>query len=430
MIVSIVFLANAIGVFFGLVLLAQPQPAQPQALPAHNQVTPTTGVPDLQAVREEAERLKIQFEYWEKRATQMQILVGLILAINSLYAVALAAGAYFNLKPLLESARRELDDLRRYVEKAPKDTEDRIKEAEKKVTALIKDARTDLEEFRSEIRADLPTLQNMDKALRNILAEIRRRLPTDKNWRDPAYYSSVPVAEREQIRYAELTVAGFKFFDLGKISSFQTIVSEIYRGLGEFYGSNFASTKAKVSSDTSDGSLFERAFLYFEEAYGIQPDNAAAYKDVGVLYTVAGEDPQRRNLARQSFEHCLQIDPTEPGASFGLGWLEYKDEHWEKAIRHFSTLIQKTDWRAAERKKLQPDAYLNRACCRARSLDSASGDTEYDQIVSDCNEGLKLARDLGELDGFSRRLNTELNTTGDLGAFATRFPEKVRELRA
>jgi len=56
----------------------------------------------------------------------MQILVGLILAINSLYAIALAAGASLNLKPLLESARRELDDLRRFVEKAPKDTEDRI----------------------------------------------------------------------------------------------------------------------------------------------------------------------------------------------------------------------------------------------------------------------------------------------------------------
>jgi len=311
------------------------------------------------------------------------------------------------------------------VEKAPKDTEDRIKEAERKVAALIVDARTDLVEFRSEIRSDLPTLQNMDKALRNILAEIRRHLPTDKDWRNPAYYSSLSTAEREQIRYAELTVAGFKFFELGRVSSFRSVVSEIYRGLGQFYGSYFATTKA--SPGAREDSLFERAILYFEEACEVQPDNAAAFKDVGVLHTVVGEDSRRLELARRAFERSLQINLSEPGASFGLGWLEYRDAHWERAIELFSALIEKKDWTAADRKKYLPDSYLNRACCRARSLTASSSGTEFDPIFSDCKEGLKVALDLGELAGFRPHLEKELETTGDL---ALQFPDRVRELLA
>ena len=104
---------------------------------------------------------------------------------------------------------------------------------------MTREARQDLARFRGEIRVDLPTLQNMDKALRTILFELRQRLVTGEDWRNPSCYSSLALAEREAIRSAELTVAGFKFFELGKIDSCRPLVAEIRRGLGQFYASRF-----------------------------------------------------------------------------------------------------------------------------------------------------------------------------------------------
>jgi hypothetical protein len=126
----------------------------------------------------------------------------------------------------------------------------------------------------------------------------------------------------------------------------------------------------------------------------------------------------------------LQINPSEPGASFGLGWVEFKDGNWEQAIKHFSALIDKTDWNAADRKKFLPHSYLNRACCKARSLNDTSGDAEYEPIFSDCKEAINVALELGELDELRLDFNEELHTTGDLGVLALRFPSRVGELRA
>lgn len=402
---AIVLLSNLSGILFGVVLLAQPKPALPAPAPDPAAVA-AAATAALHAVKEEAEKLKIQFDYWEKRATQVQFLVGLMLAINSLYAFALAAGTYVNLKSVLESARREVDDLRTFASKA----------------------RTDLEEFRSEIRSDLPTLQNMDKALRNILAELRRLLPTDRDWAQAAYYASLSLAEREQIRYAELTVAGFQFFELGRVASFRSLVAEIYRGLGQFYGSYYLQTRAAVGGP--DQAIYERSLLYFEEARTAQPDKAQALKDMGVLYTRMGAGAPWSELARQAFEQSLQIDSAEPGALFGLGWLEYLDQNWTVAIRSYSAIIAKKEWTEADRRKYLPDSYLNRACCRARSLAPDAVVPALDTLIADCEASLKIAKEVEELAAFRPRLKREFETGGDLAVVGQKAPDRVKKLLA
>jgi tetratricopeptide (TPR) repeat protein len=406
-----VIVANGLVFLLGLAALAQNSPApQPAVTAAPSGQQIADSAKELAVVSAQAEKLKIQFDYWDKHASEIQYLVGLILGINAIYAIALAVGAQSNLKSMLESARRELDGLKESV----KNTPDKIDE-------LLTEARTDLTDFRMEIRSDLPTLQNMDKALRNILSDIRRHLPVDQDWAESKYYSDLPLPEREQIRYAELTVAGFRFFQLGAVPSFQSVVSAIYRGLGHFYGSYYAYS----ITTTRDESLLARALLYFDEACAADAGSAVAFKDVGVLYTRLSTDPRRLILARQAFERSLQLNAIEPGALFGISWLEYEDGQWAAAISHLDTLIQNEGKLSpADRKKYLPDAYLNRACTRARSTTGKPLDANA--LLEDCDRGLKAAKEMN-VDGFPSRLKKEL-ATGDLEAFRLQHPDKVKQL--
>ena len=223
-------------------------------------------------------------------------------------------------------------------------------------------------------------------------------------------------------------MAGFRFFELGKVATLRDLVAEIYRGLGQFHGSGFASARKANSTELT---LFERALLYFEEARTIHPECAAAFKEIGALHTVAGEGPPQRELARRAFERSLQLDPAEPGAIFGIGWIEYMDEKWDLAIDQYTKLIVRKEWREEDRRKYLPDSYLNRACVRARTLNAADELEAFDPILADCKKGLEVARELSQAQAqaFRERLENEINS-GDLSPLQMRVPVKVSQLLA
>jgi tetratricopeptide (TPR) repeat protein len=69
-----------------------------------------------------------------------------------------------------------------------------------------------------------------------------------------------------------------------------------------------------------------------------------------------------RTQAESSFLESLRLNPAEPGALFGLGWLYYRRREFPHAIARYTAIIDATPTLIpADRKKYLADAYQKRA---------------------------------------------------------------------
>ena len=113
----------------------------------------------------------------------------------------------------------------------------------------------------------------------------------------------------------------------------------------------------------------------FRQILMIQPNSAAAYVLIGEALDGLGKTPE----AIAEFQQAAQVSPHEPNVHFGLGFLYWKSQDYEKAKAEFQAEL------ANDGDNAQAWAYL--------------GDTEMklgnrEQAASDLNKAIQLRSDI------------------------------------
>lgn len=380
-------------------------PPQEAAAPSTPSAAPNTA-PAMEALQKLAADvnvkyadLKAQVDYNAKSAENMGKLLAFLTFATSLFVILLGANSYFGFREILKSADADLARAHARVESLPKDIED----------------------MKAEIYAAYPMLQNVDRSLKELVATLHDVLPGDVNWREDL---KLTEASRQRALNAELTVAALEVFQLGSLERYSRRVSEIYRGLAQFY----ANQAVQVASPAPVGRhapKIQRALLYIAKACRMDGTNAAASRDFGAFHAVRGDFAG----AKEKYQESLDIDREEPGALFGLAYIEAVSTPPElaDAIARMTVLIQKSKWEPGQKKKYLAEAYTNRACYQARlapALAAADQDASYAAAIRDLEEGYPVAKEHDILPFWQRGVERE-KSKGDLVELNRRFGTRI-----
>jgi hypothetical protein len=389
------------------------QPKAAQSPPVRVAPGPASSAPspaDMETLRKLAAEvdlksadLKAQLDYNARNAENLGRLLAFLTFATSLFVIALGANSYFGFRQILQSAKDDLNLAHKGVEDMPK-----------KIDAM-----------KAEIYAAYPLLQNVDAALRELVTTLRDVLPVDVNWREDVRLTE---ADRQRGLNAELTVAGLEVFQLGRFERYRRSASEIYQGLALFYGNQAVRRTTPGGAVDGDAPEIQRALLYIDKACRTDERNAAAFRDFGALHAVRQDFAN----AKRGYEASLAIDPEEPGALFGVAYIQASAANPElsEAIERMNALIQKGRWEPGQKKKYLAEAYTNRACYHARlaiTLAPADRDAHNLEAMSDLEEGCRAAREHHVLPGWQRRVENE-RTAGDLAPLDVAFKARIDAL--
>lgn len=90
--------------------------------------------------------------------------------------------------------------------------------------------------------------------------------------------------------------------------------------------------------DTPDS--YRLAAQYFERAIQKDPQMAAAYAQLGTVYTLLGDSPEVVSRALQTIEKALTLNDELPEAHIAMGLMrEIQRYEWSEAAEHFQTAI-------------------------------------------------------------------------------------------
>lgn len=420
------------GIGYGVGVLSTPVPVVTVPSPPN----PTALPPELEL---RYQLLKNQLDNAAENSKQLDRLLTLLVALTSLYALALGLNSFFGLKQILESGKEDLSRLREFLVQSRTETEKKLREVDDRVGATITNAHSQLAEFRTELREKYPELANLHASLRDLLSGIRLIFRAGQNW--TTQYGELACEQRERFRVAEMRVSGLEVFQPGEVVSFRDDMRRVYQGLARFYSSKYQEEK-----DRSD---WERASLYFQAAVQLDPTKPTAelMKDVGVHLTqievtlddrvaVRGKPltPQEkrevgmlRSRAEQSFSESLSHNPLEPGALFGLGWVHQKNENYQAAIAQYAVLTGLTAWSVGERQKYLEDAFVNEAECYSLLASSDPADNNYTTAMTQLAESKKIAAEFNRLAEWKKKIEQERT---DLGKLKTARAKEFADLLA
>ena len=302
-----------------------------------------------------------RLSYAEKDVSQMHDILALTMILSAFFGVAVGFNAYLNLK----QAQEDLNTIHTTVDSAQQTAKD--------------------------IAQKFPSIEKMDTALEKLVEEVGRgsdfRIKVD--WIN-GYYgtTALPDQEAQSILLSEMTIAGFRFFDL---SRYEVKVTEIYHGLAVFYGSRY-NHRRKVAHDPED---YQRALRYFEMVIERDPLNIRAKKDRAVLLSL-----HDTRAAIDAFKALLSYGDEFPGIPMNLGiaYLDRSVQHYVEGADVFSDLIARKQWKGGEKQKQNylPFAYFNRAAARCRIAESQSGalrDATLTHAVEDVKLAFEIAAD-------------------------------------
>jgi tetratricopeptide (TPR) repeat protein len=394
-------------------------------------IAATTSMTDSAAA---ATLLKQELDIYEKHASSLQQMISILLGLSSLYAAVLGIGAYMGTRKVLEEGEKYVTDLEKLktgsqsrldtmvtdsqgrldgmVDKAYR----RLSEIEREAVGRLQhiDSRADEQaaRFIRNIRNEYPMFGYMDSAIGRIMTDLMRVLPDI----DPAarHYQNLSENERQQILFYEKTVASFGFFDLRGVDR---QASQIYRGLGNFYGSKFSDDQK--SSAIIDSNDLSRAKFYLDQAIQTWTDNVGAWNDRALLALGLDNDPA---LARQLLESSLKRDGNQQRARYDLAVLYGRtksEDGYRKAINLLTEALGLENWETAPNAARKLDLYYNRACYR--SLLAAENSNERDQLLACALDDLKIA-----MSGYDAEREAafvgDLKGTGDLAILANTQP--------
>ena len=183
------------------------------------------------------EALKEKLEFYDKRADELEKLLTLLLGVSTIYAIALGLSAYQQMKDSADSLKN-----------------------------LRKEAEKEIDEFVVKVESKFPLFADMDLRIREIMDRLMLLLPVI-DWSDEDYRNLTEPLKQEILFY-EKTVASLECFDLRGTRHIRQTVSEIYHGLGNFYGLRYASgsRQSKNAADKLASASFD--FRFFIMLFG------------------------------------------------------------------------------------------------------------------------------------------------------------------
>jgi tetratricopeptide (TPR) repeat protein len=225
-----------------------------------------------------------------------------------------------------------------------------------------------------------------------------------------------------------MTIAGFDYFGLPGSKRFRAVAAEIYLELANFYAARSRMTGADGAFNQAD---IKRALIYIDRACSTDPSNARTFSQRAALVLVnvpkRGDRPTKEQLekAESDLDQSLALKPTDVRALYNLAWIARRRDKLVRAIEILTRIIdlQKT-LDQDDRGRRVIDAFTNRACYRALSLNplppDAAQDTEIRAktalILADCQAACEEGK-LFNLKEYCRKgFKREFSQGGDLYA--------------
>ena len=300
-----------------------------------------------------------------KRVEDLKTLASLLLGVSFLYTIVLGISTYLGVHDATTRAKdfvRDLEKMKSDATQGARENAERLEklasEARQESREAVRDTRNETKMAVDEISKQLPLFRHMSDHMNAITGELLQLLPfSEVEW---SRYATLTPADKMKIGYYENTVATFEFIDL---APFRHDASEIYRGLGVFYGMKYAGETREKRQLEED---LERARFYLDCARREDTRNIGALNDRGFLALFV--DPLKDlSNARTFFERSLQVDPNQQKAKFYLAIVEHKQGKYGASEKLLTEALALDRWEARKPFPRYRQALLyNRACARAR----------------------------------------------------------------
>ena len=358
------------------------------------------------------EALSEKLDLYDKRAEELDKLLALLLGLSTIYAIALSLSAYQQLK---DSADK-LEDLR-------KEAQDKINQLPGEIANIKATARDDLNDFALRMQSKYPLFADMDIAIRGIMDRLMHLLPV-LDWSDEDY-RCLPPQVKQEILFYEKTVAAFEYYDLERIPKVRLTASEIYHGLGNFYGLRFV-LESHLEEDK------ERSRFYLDRAIFYNPENVGALNDRGFLAMNLDKPPDFAK-ARKTFTESLAADPGQQRARYNLAYVEHVEKgNYARSKQLLSEALEKKAWQNGSPARHRASILYNRACAYARlgESDVSQKQNYFDKALADLKEMCDVGiADRAEL---PKSFKDDLQPGGDLSPLTSGNPwmKQVEEIAA
>jgi hypothetical protein len=328
-----------------------------------------------------ADAVKEKLDAYSERADELEKLLSLLLGVSTIYAIALGLSAYQQLKDStdklealsskaedeirqlpgkLEGLRKDAQtEIQKQIADAAKELANLKQEAENRIRLLREDAQKEIDEFVVKVETKFPLFADMDISILAIVDQLIRLLPVmdSSEWNHQEYQTL--IRERgQEIAFYEKTVAALIYFDLQRASPIRRTVSEIYHGLGNFYGLKYYWEGKQVNDK-------ERARFYLERAIQHDAANSGALNDRGYLATYLDEPPDRTK-AKALFSKSLEVDPEQQRARYNLAFLEHDEGNYRRSVELLGEALEMKRWQARTPARNRNSILYNQACAYAR----------------------------------------------------------------
>jgi tetratricopeptide (TPR) repeat protein len=382
------------------------------------------------------EKLTLQQDYLEKRATDLERLISGMTLGTTLYSFILGLLAYLSLKAVRTEAEADLAKINGLLEDFKKrEFEDFKKNLQARTQEEIDRAREEFEGFKTEVRNDIPAMYGIERSLGVILDRILRQVDMSRNWTLIESYEAMTDEERQTVLIAEMTVAGFDYFRFPESKRYRRAAAQVYIGLASFY--------AARSRITDVGGLFNqvdmrRAFIYIDRACATDPRSPRAFSQRAAFLLI--DVPKKGALlpkehldkAESDLNTCLSLGESDARALYNLAWVTRRRGNLPKAIALLTKILDARQTLAPEdRGHRVIDAFTNRACYRALVLSPIPADapnlpqyqTEASSILADCQAACEEAKVYKLQDYCREGFAREFSSTGDLNPIRPLVPD-------
>jgi tetratricopeptide (TPR) repeat protein len=350
-----------------------------------------------------AENLKEKLEAYDKRADELEKLVTLLLGVSTIYAVALSLSAYQQLKDSADKLESLKKDAEKEIDRLPDD-----------IAKIRNEAKADMRDFVVKVESKFPLFADMDIAIRTVMDELISLLPVI-DWSD-ADYRRLSDQERQKIFFYEKTVASLEYFDLRSTRDMRQTTSEIYHGLGNYYGLKYVSD-GKVHTEDREKSRF-----YLDRAIRHDRQNTGALNDRAFLALYLDAPPKYAD-AKQLFSKSLEADSEQQRARYNLAYLEHSDKNYRRAGQLLTEALSMKRWQNKLPARNRNDILYNRGCAYARL-------GEPEEALKDLEEVFSVRGDYTE--ELVKQFKQDIQSNGDLFSLASTTPwdSRIAALRS